>query len=46
LQSGELLHVAPDGRAHRRLVLPDPPAHPLRLSDMSARAAASQKPHG
>ncbi|MFJ8311717.1 MULTISPECIES: class II glutamine amidotransferase [unclassified Streptomyces] len=46
MEPGELLHVTPDGRADRRLALPDPPAHPLRLSDMSARAADSQKPSG
>ncbi|MFG3281418.1 class II glutamine amidotransferase [Streptomyces sp. NPDC048111] len=43
MEPGELLHVASDGRAERRLVLPDPPARPLRLSDLTDRAAHSQK---
>ena len=37
-----LLHVARDLTVTRRLVLPDPPAHPLTLADLGARAAASQ----
>jgi glutamine amidotransferase len=36
---GELLHVGPDLRVSRELLLPDPPAKPLQLT---GRAAASQ----
>src|SRR5262249_51564575 len=42
LQPGELLHVGPDLRVDSRIVLDEPPAHPLRLSDLGQRAAASQ----
>ncbi|MEU6402447.1 class II glutamine amidotransferase [Streptomyces sp. NPDC046985] len=43
LASGELLHVGPDQRTTRRVILPDPPAHPLTLADLRPEAAASQK---
>jgi hypothetical protein len=42
LGSGELLHVPPDLRVASRAVLDRPPAHPLTLADLDARAAASQ----
>ena len=42
LEAGELLHVGPDLRVTRRIVLPDPPAHPLSLADLHPQAAASQ----
>jgi predicted glutamine amidotransferase len=44
LEPGELVHV--DGRLGVRssVVLPDPPAHPIRLEDLEPRAAASQQP--
>jgi predicted glutamine amidotransferase len=43
LRSGELLHVDPQLSVRRRLVLPEPPEHPLGLADLDARAAASQQ---
>jgi predicted glutamine amidotransferase len=43
LASGELLHVGPDLRVTSRIALPDPPAHPLSLSDLHPAAAASQR---
>lgn len=45
LASGELLHVAPDLTVARTLVLDRPPAQLLSLSDLDARAAASQRPN-
>jgi predicted glutamine amidotransferase len=44
LQSGELLHVGPDLSVQRHRILDAPPAHPLTLQDLGARAAASQQP--
>jgi predicted glutamine amidotransferase len=43
MEPGELLHV--DRRLHTtsRLVLPDPPVHPLTLADLRPTAAASQR---
>ncbi|MGH3563048.1 MAG: class II glutamine amidotransferase [Mycobacterium sp.] len=41
---GELVHVDADLRITRELVLPDPPKHQLRRTDLSALAAASQHP--
>lgn len=41
---GELVHVDADLRIDRRVVLPDPPRHLLRIEDLSATAAASQHP--
>lgn len=46
MEPGELLHITPDGSAERQVVLPDPPARPLGLSDLSDRAAHSQKAGG
>jgi glutamine amidotransferase len=46
LAPGELLHVDGDLRADVTLALPDPPAYPLRLADLSERAASSQAPVG
>ncbi|MFE9534401.1 class II glutamine amidotransferase [Streptomyces sp. NPDC006691] len=46
MEPGELLRVTPAGCADRHLVLPDPPAHPLRLADLTGRAAHSQKAGG
>jgi predicted glutamine amidotransferase len=45
LASGELLHVDAELRVTRTRVLAAPPAHPLTLADLGARAAASQAPH-
>ena len=42
IESGELLHIGPDGRAHRKIILPDPPAHRLTLADLDPHAASSQ----
>lgn len=44
LESGELLHVGPDLSVQRHHILEAPPAHPLTLEDLGARAAASQQP--
>ncbi|MFG2721269.1 class II glutamine amidotransferase [Streptomyces sp. NPDC048416] len=46
MEPGELLHVASDGRVRRRSAVPDPPAKPLGLDDLSDRAAHSQKAGG
>jgi predicted glutamine amidotransferase len=43
LAPGELLHVGTDLRCTRRVVLPGEPAHRLRLGDLRAEAAASQR---
>ncbi|MFF5547848.1 class II glutamine amidotransferase [Streptomyces olivaceoviridis] len=43
MEPGELLHVGPDLRLTRQVVLPDPPAHLLTLDDLHPDAAASQK---
>jgi glutamine amidotransferase len=42
LRSGELLRVGPQLQVSSRQILQGPPAHPLRLSDLGARAQASQ----
>ncbi|MEA2294458.1 MAG: hypothetical protein QOE86_2097 [Solirubrobacteraceae bacterium] len=42
LWSGELLRVDARLRMESRILLPDPPAHPLDLEVLSAEAAASQ----
>ena len=42
LEPGELVHVDARLRITRRVVLPDPPAHQLRRSDLSAPAQAAQ----
>jgi glutamine amidotransferase len=42
LRPGELLHVDANLKIHREIVVEHPPAHPLTLSDLDARAAASQ----
>ncbi|MGV4981194.1 class II glutamine amidotransferase [Streptomyces sp. NRAIS4] len=44
MEPGELLHVGPDLLVSSRIVLPDPPAHPLTLADLRPEAAASQRP--
>ncbi|MFE9370308.1 class II glutamine amidotransferase [Streptomyces sp. NPDC006711] len=46
MEPGELLRVTSEGRTETRLVVPDPPARPLRLSDLSDRAAHSQRAGG
>ena len=46
LEPGELLHVDGGLTASSRIAIDHPPAHPLALSDLDARAAASQMPHG
>ncbi|WP_275294037.1 class II glutamine amidotransferase [Amycolatopsis sp. La24] len=43
LRPGELLHVGADLTATRRIVLEQPPRHPLTLDDLGAHAAASQQ---
>jgi predicted glutamine amidotransferase len=43
LQSGELLHVDAGLRVTIARILEQPPAHPLALADLGARAAASQQ---
>ncbi len=42
LRSGELVHVSPALQVDSRTVIETPPAHPLRLQDLEARARASQ----
>ncbi len=42
LRAGELLHVGPSLRVSSRRILTRPPARPLRLEDLGARARASQ----
>jgi glutamine amidotransferase len=42
LEPGELVHVAPDLRVSSRIVIDHAPAHQLRLSDLEAKARASQ----
>ncbi|MHB8531167.1 MAG: class II glutamine amidotransferase [Solirubrobacteraceae bacterium] len=42
LDSGELIHVAPTLEVSSRHILEEPPAHPLTLADLDARARASQ----
>jgi predicted glutamine amidotransferase len=42
LDPGELLHVDPELHVTSTQVLDSPPAHPLALSDLGPRAAASQ----
>ncbi|MCK9897648.1 class II glutamine amidotransferase [Frankia sp. AgB32] len=42
MDSGELLHVAPDLTMTSRLVLDEPPAYQLSLDDLRPQAAASQ----
>jgi predicted glutamine amidotransferase len=44
MRSGELLHVGPGLRLTRTAVLTEAPRHRLRLQDLSAEAAASQRP--
>jgi predicted glutamine amidotransferase len=44
LASGELLHVDGALKVTRTVVLPEPPARLLALSDLGAKAAASQAP--
>ena len=43
LAPGELLHVDAKLRPTRACVLPEPPRHPLALSQLDVRAAASQR---
>ncbi|WP_225826476.1 class II glutamine amidotransferase [Streptomyces naphthomycinicus] len=43
MEPGELLHVGPDLRTDRRVILPDAPAHQLTLGDLRPDAAASQR---
>ncbi|WP_283134318.1 class II glutamine amidotransferase [Rhizohabitans arisaemae] len=45
LEPGELVQSAPDRLLVRRMLLPDPPAHPLTLADLRPEAAASQRAH-
>ena len=42
MRSGELLHVDGELRVGSRQIIDEPPAHPLTLADLGARAAASQ----
>ncbi|MEU6037855.1 class II glutamine amidotransferase [Actinomadura sp. NPDC047616] len=43
MESGELLHAAPDLRVTSTIALPDEPAHRLGIRDLRPQAAASQK---
>ncbi|MEU3405350.1 class II glutamine amidotransferase [Streptomyces sp. NPDC006670] len=43
MEPGELLHVGPDLRLTRQIILHDPPAHRLTLDDLHPEAAASQQ---
>ena len=43
LRPGELLHVDADLAITRRIILDQPPRHPLTLHDLGAHAAASQQ---
>jgi glutamine amidotransferase len=40
---GELVHVGPDLRVRREVVLPDPPAKPLRLAGRAALSQAQER---
>jgi glutamine amidotransferase len=42
LRSGELVHVTPQLEVRSEMLLDAPPAHQLRLKDLTGRAAASQ----
>jgi glutamine amidotransferase len=42
LESGELIHVDPQVRVTSTIVVPDPPAHMIDLTAMSAQAAIAQ----
>jgi predicted glutamine amidotransferase len=42
LQSGQLVHVSRTLEVETEVVIDEPPAHPLRLEDLEARARASQ----
>jgi predicted glutamine amidotransferase len=44
LAQGELVHVDHSLRVSTRRILEGPPAHPLTLTDLGARAQASQQP--
>jgi glutamine amidotransferase len=43
MEPGELLQVGPGLHTSRRVVLTDPPSHPLTLDDLRPAAAASQQ---
>jgi hypothetical protein len=44
LDSGELLHVSHTLAVSKRRILHEPPAKPLRIEDLGAKARASQTP--
>lgn len=44
LRPGELVHITPDLHVSSTIAVDQPPAHRLTLSDLGARAAASQAP--
>ncbi|BBY82226.1 hypothetical protein MPUL_33840 [Mycolicibacterium pulveris] len=44
LNPGELVHVGADLKITRRMILPDPPLHPLKRSDLDPGTAAAQHP--
>ncbi|MHB1809382.1 MAG: class II glutamine amidotransferase [Solirubrobacteraceae bacterium] len=44
LAPGELVHVSPTLEVSTRMLLPDPPAQPLSLANLSDRARSSQRP--
>ncbi|MFV1365336.1 class II glutamine amidotransferase [Mycolicibacterium elephantis] len=44
LNPGELVHVGADLKITRRMVLPDPPLHPLKRSDLDPATAVAQHP--
>jgi predicted glutamine amidotransferase len=43
LKSGQLLHVGPDLKVELQMIIDHPPAHPLTLADLDAKAAESQR---
>jgi glutamine amidotransferase len=44
LEAGELVHVDAELNVTSRIAVPDPPAHPVRLTDLRPRAVESQRP--
>jgi len=43
IRPGELLHVGPDLRVRREVVLPDPPAKPMQLRGLAAESQAQEQ---
>lgn len=46
LEAGEVIHVGPDLRIERRMVLPNPPVHRMERSDLTTATASAQHPMG